>query len=65
MLTRLAELREEVAMFSEGNCDFAKYLRDEEFIVRLTYLADIFSRLNELNLCLQGTEGTYQYIRSS
>ena len=57
MLTRLAELRNEVAMFLEGKCDFAKYLRNEEFIVRLTYLADIFSRLNELNFYLQGTEG--------
>ena len=57
VLTRLAELREEVAMFLEGKCDFAKYLRDEEFVLRLTYLADIFSKLNELNLYLQGTEG--------
>ena len=57
VLTTLAELREKVAMFLEGKCDFAKYLRDEEFIPRLTYLADIFSRLNELNLYLQGTEG--------
>ena len=42
VLTRLAELREEVAMFLEGKCDFAKYLRDEEFVPMLTYLADIF-----------------------
>ena len=57
MLTRLAELREEVAMFLEGKCDFAKYLRDEEFILRLKYLTDISSKLNELNLYLQETEG--------
>ena len=57
MLTRLAELREEVAMFLEGKCDFVKYLRDEESVLKLTYLADIFLRLNELNLYLQGTEG--------
>ena len=57
MLTRLAELREGVAMFLEGKCDVSKYLRDEEFILRLTYLADILSRLNELNLYLQGKEG--------
>ena len=43
VLTKLAELREEVSMFLEGKCDFAKYLRDEEFVLRLTYLADIFS----------------------
>ena len=57
VLTRLAELREEVAMFLESKSDLATYLRDKEFILRLTYLADIFSRLNELNLYLQGTEG--------
>ena len=57
MLTRPAELREKVAMFLEDKCDFAKYLRNEEFILWLTYLADIFSRLNELNLYLQGTGG--------
>ena len=44
-------------MFLEGKCDFAKCLRDEEFILRLTYLADIFSKLNKLNLYLQGTKG--------
>ena len=42
VLTRLAELRGKVDMFLEGKCNFAKYLRDEEFILRLTYLADIF-----------------------
>ena len=57
VLTRVAELLEEVAIFLKGKCDFAKYLRDEEFILRLTCLADIFSRFNELNLYLQGTEG--------
>ena len=57
MLTRLAKPREEVAMFLESKSDLATYLRDKEFILRLTYLADIFSRLNELNLYLQGTEG--------
>ncbi|CAI9743108.1 Hypothetical predicted protein [Octopus vulgaris] len=57
VLTRLAELHEEVAIFLEDKSDFAKYLRDEEFVLRLTYLADIFSKLNDLNLYLQGTEG--------
>ena len=60
VLTRLGELREEVAMFLEGKCDFAKCLRDKEFILRLTYLADIFSKLNELNLYLQGTGGIFE-----
>lgn len=29
---------------------------NEDFILKLTILADIFSKLNELNLYLQGTE---------
>ena len=45
VLTRLAELREEIAMFLEGKCDFVKYLRDKEFVLRFMYLADIFSKL--------------------
>jgi hypothetical protein len=53
------ELREEVAVFLDEKRDLAKSLRDEEFIPKLTYLADIFSKLNELNLYLQGTEGAY------
>ena len=48
-------------MFLIGKCDFVKYLRDEEFTLRLTYLADKFSRLNELNLYLQGSKGISIY----
>ena len=50
VLTRLTELREEVAIFLESKSDLTKYLRNREFALRLTYLADIFSKLNELNL---------------
>jgi hypothetical protein len=57
VLTRLVELREEVAIFLDKNKRFTKIVGDEEFIPKLTYLADIFSKLNELNLYLQGTEG--------
>jgi hypothetical protein len=57
VLTRLVELREVAAIFLDENSDLAKSLRDEEFIPKLTYLAHIFSKLNELNLYLQGTEG--------
>ena len=61
VLTRLAELREEMVVFLEGKCDFVKYLRDKEFSLRLKYLADIFSKLNELNLYLTRIR-RYQYI---
>ncbi|KRZ00159.1 Zinc finger BED domain-containing protein 5 [Trichinella zimbabwensis] len=56
VLTRLVELREEVAIFLKGQSDYSKVLRDEKFVIKLTYLADIFSKLNELNLYLQGMD---------
>ena len=34
-----------------------KNFHNQEFILKLTYLTDIFLRLNELNLYLQGSEG--------
>ncbi|KAL4108255.1 hypothetical protein QTP88_018486 [Uroleucon formosanum] len=57
VLTRLVELREEVALFLKEKTDLAQFLYNEEFILKLTYLADIFSKLNELNLYLKGTQG--------
>ena len=36
---------------------FCLILVRQKFILRLTYFADIFSRLNKLNLYLQGSEG--------
>lgn len=44
VLTRLVELREEVAMFLDGQNDYANSLYDEKFVLKLTYLADIFSK---------------------
>jgi hypothetical protein len=32
----------------------AKFSEDEEWLCRLAYLTDIFQKLNELNLALQG-----------
>lgn len=54
VLTRLAELREEVAMFFDNKNELGKWLRDTNYVLKLTYLIDIFSKLNELNLYLQG-----------
>jgi len=34
------------------------FLYNEEVILKLTYLADMFSNLNGLNLYLQETQGT-------
>ncbi|KRX25557.1 Zinc finger BED domain-containing protein 5 [Trichinella nelsoni] len=56
VLTRLVELREEVAVYLKGQSDYSKVLRDEKFVLKLTYLADIFLKLKELNLYLQGMD---------
>jgi hypothetical protein len=54
-LTRLVCLMDEVKLFlSEHNPEMGKKLEDSKWILKLAYLSDIFSRLNELNLSLQG-----------
>lgn len=58
VLKRLVELRNEVIIYLEGKSEYIKHLLDEVFIHRLTYLMDIFSKLNELNLYLQGSNGS-------
>lgn len=58
-LTRLFELRSEVFRFlSEQNHDMKHLFNDEEWLSRLAYLADIFDRLNTLNMGLQGPSTT-------
>lgn len=56
MLSRLIELRSEVQLFlSETNFDLRDRFNDEVWITKLAYLADIFNRLSDLNLSLQGS----------
>lgn len=52
-------LRTEIALFLNDKTDLAKSLYNEEFILKLTNLADIFSKLNELHLYIQVTERAY------
>ena len=57
ILTRLFELRDEAASFlSEHESPFATYFENTTWLAQLAYLADIFSKLNELNLSLQGKD---------
>ena len=53
-LTRLFEMKSEVRIFLIDN-DFAlgDRLCDERWLMKLTYLADIFKKLNNLSLSLQ------------
>ncbi len=57
VLQRLYELWEEVKWFlTEIKSDLAKHLDDTMWLASLSYLVDIFDRLNGLNLSLQGRE---------
>lgn len=54
-LTRLFELRHEVEIFlNQKHSDLARHFRDEEWVAKLAYLADVFSFISELNLSLRG-----------
>ena len=60
MLSRVNSLRNEMVEFFERNNfrlksrDFSNKLLDKEWVIRLSYLDDIFTRLNLLNKSLQG-----------
>lgn len=63
VLSRLFELRDEVRLFlvqleNDGKEKAKHFLRDclndEAWLIKLSYLADIFNSLNVLNLALQG-----------
>lgn len=58
VLLRLYELLDEIQIFSIQNRkthgEFLKFVNDDQWKVKLAYLADIFSLLNGLNLQIQG-----------
>ena len=57
ILTRIAELHVEIALFlKEYTNMYAENFEDEMFIHSVSYLADIFSHLNDLNLSMQGAD---------
>ena len=48
-------LKEEVLQFlSESNWDLVKYFEDKNWLCKFCSLSDIFEKLNDLNLSLQG-----------
>ena len=64
VLTRFFELKDELKIFfSDHNFHLSEHLHNEEFLTRVGYLADIFSRLNKLNLGLQGVSATIFNVR--
>ena len=55
ILTRMAKLKEEITIFlREYQSNFVDKLEDEVYIMSLSYLADIFSHFNDLNMFMQG-----------
>lgn len=58
VLQRLFELRDEVKLFLIDKLDLADYLCNSKFLATLAYLADIFEKLNSLNISLQGNMTT-------
>ena len=48
-------MRDKLKVFyTDHNFQLSDLLHDDEFLIRLVYLVDVFSRLNDLNLRLQG-----------
>lgn len=54
VLTPLFELQEEVMLFLHPSDEQYDRVHDFQWLAKLTYLADIFSTLNNLNVALQG-----------
>lgn len=65
VLSRVFELREQIRMFleQEHKYDLAEHFCDENFLAKLAYLSDIFGKLNELNLQLQGKDKHLPQVR--
>jgi hypothetical protein len=54
VLTRFFELRTEIEVFlREKNSLLSDHFQDVIWLTKVTYLSDIFSLLNELNLSMQ------------
>ena len=57
------KLRDELKVFfTDHNFHLSDCLHDE-FLIRLAYLGDVFSRLNDLNLGLKGHSATIFKVR--
>ncbi len=49
------ELRDEIRIFLEEGNELANKFHNNNFLMKLAYLSDMFQKLNELNLQMQGT----------
>ncbi|XP_024145995.1 zinc finger BED domain-containing protein 5 [Oryzias melastigma] len=56
VLSRVFELRDEIRIFLEGEeNELAPKFNNNKFVMKLAYLSDMFQKLNELNLQMQGS----------
>ena len=54
-LKRLLLLKDEIDIFlTERKCEFAAFFQNDLWLSKLCYLSDIFAKLTDLNLSLQG-----------
>ena len=54
-LHRLVDLKEEVMIFLSGkNSPLEAFFHDQEWLRKICYLADIFEKLNDVNISMQG-----------
>uniref|UniRef100_A0AAR2INL2 DUF4371 domain-containing protein n=1 Tax=Pygocentrus nattereri TaxID=42514 RepID=A0AAR2INL2_PYGNA len=65
VLARLFELRDEVRIFLlDSNFELSDRFTDFEWLAKLSYLSDIFTHLNGLNLSLQGKSVTAFHVQN-
>ena len=63
-LSPLYELKNEVEIFlRENKNNLHVQFPNEEFVVMLAYLADVFGHLNDMNLSLQGCDVTVSDVK--
>lgn len=63
-LSRLYNLKNEVGVFlRENEINLHVQFHNEEFLMMLAYLADVFGRLNDMNLSLQGRDVTVSDVQ--
>jgi len=62
----MCELCKEIEQFlRHQGSGIARHFENKEFVLPLAYLADIFSRLNDLNISIQGTAMNMTRARES
>uniref|UniRef100_A0A8C7WUB4 Zinc finger BED domain-containing protein 5 n=1 Tax=Oryzias sinensis TaxID=183150 RepID=A0A8C7WUB4_9TELE len=55
VLSRVFELQDEIRIFLEEENELAHKFNNNKFLMKLLYLSDMFQKLNELNLQMQGS----------